>query len=144
MNVETKIQAGTPDDVVIVDRVEDLAAIFSPECAAAIWQRRPVLAFQNWIDALDPDQLPDARLIRQPFMVREAVQNICELADVPTGPQRDCLIEDISALADIFAGMTAAPYLRLRLDVVKTNACRRFHVDAVTTRLICTYRGTGT
>jgi len=37
-----------------------------------------------------------------------------------------------------------APYLRLRVDVVATNACRRFHVDVLTARLICTYRGTGT
>jgi hypothetical protein len=27
---------------------------------------------------------------------------------------------------------------------VTTNACRKFHVDAMAARLICTYRGTGT
>jgi hypothetical protein len=37
-----------------------------------------------------------------------------------------------------------AKYLRLRLDVVTTNACRKFHIDAVTARLVCTYRGPGT
>ncbi len=37
-----------------------------------------------------------------------------------------------------------APCLRLRLDVVTTNACRKFHIDAITARLVCTYRGTGT
>lgn len=37
-----------------------------------------------------------------------------------------------------------AKWLRLRLDVVTTNACRKFHIDAVTARLVCTYRGTGT
>jgi len=37
-----------------------------------------------------------------------------------------------------------APYVRLRVDRITTNACRRFHVDAITARLICTYRGTGT
>ena len=35
-------------------------------------------------------------------------------------------------------------FLRLRLDVVSTNSCRKFHVDSVTGRLICTYRGEGT
>jgi len=35
-------------------------------------------------------------------------------------------------------------YLRLRLDVITGDACRRFHVDTLTARLICTYRGTGT
>ncbi|EEE38158.1 hypothetical protein RKLH11_1999 [Rhodobacteraceae bacterium KLH11] len=38
----------------------------------------------------------------------------------------------------------SATFLRLRLDVVTTNACRRFHIDAITARLVCTYRGTGT
>lgn len=35
-------------------------------------------------------------------------------------------------------------YLRFRLDIISTNACRKFHVDAIRARLICTYRGTGT
>lgn len=54
------------------------------------------------------------------------------------------LVDDIAALADVFADVMHAPYLRLRLDVIKTNACRKFHIDAVTARLVCTYRGTGT
>ena len=37
-----------------------------------------------------------------------------------------------------------ARYLRLRLDVISTNACRKFHRDAVTARLLCTYRGSAT
>ena len=35
-------------------------------------------------------------------------------------------------------------YLRLRMEVVSTNSCRKFHIDAVKSRLICTYRGQGT
>jgi hypothetical protein len=38
----------------------------------------------------------------------------------------------------------SAQYLRLRLDVVTTNACRKFHIDALMARLVCTYRGSGT
>ena len=37
-----------------------------------------------------------------------------------------------------------ARFLRLRLDVIAHDACRKFHIDAITARLICTYRGTGT
>lgn len=54
------------------------------------------------------------------------------------------MIEDTAALAAIFASVMDSTYLRLRFDVVNTNACRKFHVDAVTARLVCTYRGTGT
>ena len=62
----------------------------------------------------------------------------------PDDPERAYLINDISMLANIFAGACAAPFLRLRLSPINTNACRRFHIDAITARLICTYRGTGT
>jgi hypothetical protein len=58
--------------------------------------------------------------------------------------ERAWLEEDISDLAARFAEMMRAPYLRLRLDAITTNACRKFHVDAIYARLICTYRGTGT
>ena len=54
------------------------------------------------------------------------------------------LIDDIAAMADMFADLMQSPYVRLRLDVIKTNACRKFHIDAVTARLVCTYRGTAT
>ena len=54
------------------------------------------------------------------------------------------LIEDASALASIFANVMDSAYVRLRFDVVDTNACRKFHIDAVKARLVCTYRGTGT
>ncbi|MFK7746133.1 MAG: DUF1826 domain-containing protein [Roseobacter sp.] len=44
----------------------------------------------------------------------------------------------------MFSDLVGARYLRLRLDVVTTNARRRFNKDAITSRLVCTYRGTGT
>ena len=59
-------------------------------------------------------------------------------------PMKDLLIDDIAALADVFSGVMKASYVRLRLDVVTDNACKKFHIDALTARLVCTYRGTGT
>ena len=54
------------------------------------------------------------------------------------------LTSDTAALAEIFADLMRTHFLRLRFDVINTNACRKFHIDTVTARLICTYRGTGT
>jgi len=76
-------------------------------------------------------------MILQPEAVCEALIGIANLHGMPNCPERNLLREDASALASIFAN------LRLRFDVVNTNACRKFHIDAVTARLICTYRGTG-
>ncbi len=128
----------------VVDTPEGLAAIHSPGCAAAIWRRRPLPGFQSWIDALEPERLPKARVILRPESIRKTVNAICEEYGTPDCRERERLVDDTAALADIFVGLTPTPYLRLRLDVVTTNACRRFHIDAITARLVCTYRGTGT
>lgn len=128
----------------VADTPEGLSALHRPGCAAAIWRRQPLPAFQSWIDALDPELLPKARVILRPDAVRDAASRVCDASGTPAGPERDRLVDDIAALADIFAGLMKARWLRLRLDVVTTNACRRFHIDAVTARLVCTYRGIGT
>ncbi len=50
----------------------------------------------------------------------------------------------ITRLAAMFSKIIDSRCLRLRLDVIETNACRKCHIDAVTARLICTYRGRAT
>lgn len=128
----------------LAETPDQLSAIHHPDCAAAIWCRHPLQSFQLWLDSLDPEQLPKARLILRPEAVRDAVSRICETYGTPDSAERNRLVDDIAALSDIFADLMRTKWLRLRLDVIKTNACRRFHIDAVTARLVCTYRGTGT
>lgn len=129
------VNANTPDG---------LSAIRRPGCAAVIWERRPLPRFQTWIDSLAPELLPIARIILRPGFVCEALVNITRACGLSEGPERDLLIDDISALAAIFADVMRVDYLRLRLDVINNHACRKFHINAVPARLVCTYRGTGT
>lgn len=133
-----------PPGVRVASSPEELSLIQQQHCAAAIWQRHPLPTFQRWIDELDPDLLPCARLITRPDRIPDAVREVCDSTGTPDCAERNRLIDDVGALASIFAGLMRPPWLRLRFDVVDTNACRKFHVDAVTARLICTYRGTGT
>lgn len=49
--------------IVAAETPSDLSAIHQPACAAAIWQRQPLPTFQSWIDGLDAEQLPKARII---------------------------------------------------------------------------------
>ena len=128
----------------VTDTPEGLSALHRPGCAATIWRRHPLPWFQSWIDALPPEQLPKTRMILRSKDIRDAAFQICEAAGIPGCGERERMIDDTAALADIFTGLMRAPYLRLRFDVVTTNACRKFHLDAVTARLVCTYRGTGT
>lgn len=126
------------------DTPEDLSVLHDPSCAAAILRRQPMPGFLSWIDTLEPERLPKARAMLRPEHVRESVVQICNESRTPECSEREWLIDDVTHLARIFAGLMDARYLRLRFDVVATNACRKFHCDFVTARLICTYRGTGT
>ncbi|MEM9342032.1 MAG: DUF1826 domain-containing protein [Pseudomonadota bacterium] len=121
-----------------------LRAISDPSCSAAIWQRQPLKRFQDWIDALPPAALPRARLMLRADAVQRAMTDLANAHDLPGCDERAMLIDDIAALAAMFSSVMDCPYLRLRLDVIETNACRKFHIDAVTARLICTYRGRAT
>jgi len=133
-----------PDGVRVTSGPDGLALISEADCAAAIWHRPANPEITSWIEALDTAQLPKARIIVQPSAVSAALEECFEAAGTPNCPERAALIADAAELADKFARTMEAPYLRLRLDLVTTNACRRFHVDVLTARLICTYRGTGT
>lgn len=128
----------------VASNPEDLSAIHHPGCAAAIWRRASLTRFQGWLDALEPEELPKARMILRPNAVCEALVKICQSSGTPDCVERDWLIDDVAALSAVFSDVMQATWVRLRLDVVATNACRRFHIDAVTARLVCTYRGTGT
>ncbi|MEM7211141.1 MAG: DUF1826 domain-containing protein [Pseudomonadota bacterium] len=130
--------------IVNADTPDGLSAIRQPGCAAVIWERRPLPRFQNWINGLAPERLPSARIILRPELVCDALLNITRACGLSEGSGRDLLIDDVSALAAIFADVMRVDYLRLRLGVTNDNACRKFHIDAVTARLVCTYRGTGT
>lgn len=144
MTVLQNIASNTPRGVVVAETPKTLAKIHRTDCAAAIWHRQSLSSFQSWLDGLGPEALPRGRLILRADAVQEAMGHLCDCAGTPAGPERDMLVDDIAALSAIFATVMEAEYLRLRLDVVSTNACRKFHVDAVSARLICTYRGTGT
>jgi hypothetical protein len=137
------LQGGTTG-ATLVEQPDHLSALHQESCPAVIWNRQPARNFQDWIDALDPTLLPQGRIVVQPDAVRKIMAELCEIAQTPTCAQCDQLIDDVAGLADIFATLMKAPYLRLRLQVVTSNACRKFHIDAITARLVCTYRGTGT
>jgi len=139
------ITMGTPAaGVDVADDPTSLNAFLRPECAASIWHRQTSPDIQSWLDRLDPERLPCGRVILRPDEVADTFGQLCDIAQTPPGWERDWLQKDVAALAGMFADLMSTRFLRLRLDVVTTNSCRKFHIDAITGRLICTYRGTGT
>ena len=135
------------DAAIGVEMVDDPAALgmcLQPGCAAAIWRRQTPPDVQSWLDGIDGEALPRARVVLPRHAVGEVVQQLFDMANLTDGAERAWLQQDIIGLADILSALMNARYLRLRLDVVTTNGCRKFHIDVATARLVCTYRGTGT
>lgn len=60
------------------------------------------------------------------------------------GPALDALIADVADLAVRFASASGTERIKIRIERVSTNSCRKFHADYTTMRLITTYRGPGT
>ena len=121
-----------------------LKSISQHGVAAARWQRAPSREFSDWVNALPVAQLPKLRSFLPVDRVEEAVQAACDIAKMPSSPKRDLLASDVAALAFIMSKVMDTPQLHVRLDVVSNDACRRFHIDNMTARMLCTYRGTGT
>ncbi|MEM8980983.1 MAG: DUF1826 domain-containing protein [Pseudomonadota bacterium] len=142
----TLLEAAATEAISIaqVDAPEALKTILKPGIGAALWQRDMPKEVQSWLDALKPDALPRARVVLQPHAVSQMITHLADVAEMPKGPERAWFEADVTALAARFSNLMETPYLRLRLDVISSNACRKFHIDAITARLLCTYRGTGT
>ena len=130
-----------------VHMVEDpsqLTVFSEKNYPAVIWSRQILPDFQSWIDQIDPTLLPNSRKVVHKSVIQETLEDVFNNARMPQSDQLDWLLKDITQLGEVFSNLMQVDFLRLRLDVVSTNSCRKFHVDSVTGRLICTYRGEGT
>ncbi|GLK65062.1 DUF1826 domain-containing protein [Paracoccus kondratievae] len=135
--VEARMIAESPNGL-ILPRVADAGI------GAAIWRRSLSPGFARWVDEIPLEQLPALRSVVELRSVESAVHTACDISGLPRGEMRDLFASDIAALALVFAQVAASPVLHLRLEAVTTDACRRYHIDRMPSRLVCSYRGPGT
>lgn len=130
----------TLSHAIIAGNADVLSAIRDEDVSLAIWEREapPAIAslslsnvknisFQSSIGEL-PDQL---ELLLEEAGFRKAIG-------------RNMLVSDIAMLANRFSAVMNLTEVEVRLEHITTNACKKFHGDYVTARLICTYVGQGT
>jgi len=144
MTMMQSMQQNAATGVCVTQVAENLNILATPGCAAAIWQRQPLPAFQAWINGLEATILPSVHQILKPQDVITVLTEVCDKSLVEGRSHWRRLIMDIADLSKLFCDLMAAPYIRLRLEPITSNACQKFHIDAITARLVCTYRGTGT
>ncbi|MEM9168250.1 MAG: DUF1826 domain-containing protein [Pseudomonadota bacterium] len=127
-----------------VRRAEDLAAIADDAIDAVIWGR-PAPAFVRAALNESPGvDLADARFQTPPGDARRCVADVFDAWGWPAPRAAGWAADDVGVLARQFAQILSLSQVRLRVEIVRDDACRKFHRDAVTARLICTYGAPGT
>jgi hypothetical protein len=119
----------------------DLCRILSPETALAVWRRNLAADVGSELTGLKLDEVDDMLFACEIDALATALPGATEQAGYPDLP---ALTADIALLARQHAAIAGNARVRIRLEVVETDACRKFHSDYVTLRAITTYLGQGT
>lgn len=81
-------------------------------------------------------------LAQAPYELRVEGPPACLSAKLPS--LAPTMRDDIGTLAQRFAALMEVDEVRVRLEVITSNACKKVHTDYTDVRLICTYAGQGT
>ena len=141
---KTPLQRPNLLSVLSVSSWPDFRQQTRPREDAVVWQRSLPEPVQDWLAQIPDVQLPSGRFCLAPNDVGACIEQLFREAGLADHPALAWLCQDAQWLAEQVARVQAGSKLRLRLEPVFDNACRKFHVDNVVARLICTYRGPGT
>jgi hypothetical protein len=127
-------------NAIVSEDINRLKEIQNKHCNIAIWKRE--LAFDaSVLLANNPKSL---RLSVQADRSHSQLSDTIQRAGYVDGPATCQLLDDIADLCSLFQAYVETSDLEIRLEIVDNDACRKFHSDFVTLRLISTYLGPGT
>lgn len=115
-------------------------AIREADCSLAIWKRAPFADFTALVEG-DP---ADLRFECTPADCAAMLAAGLRANGFGGEALHTALVADAAQLAERFCAAMDLARLELRLEVVRTDSCRKWHADYVTARLITTYVGEGT
>lgn len=129
-----------PSHVAACDAEGGLSAILRPEVNLAVWSRTPAVQLPGEaalasIDDVSATLPVDGIAHTLPMMLAQAGYSDASGATIAA---------DIARLGRVVGRIAECTSVDIRLEVVETDACRKFHADYVRVRLICTYVGPGT
>jgi hypothetical protein len=117
-----------------------LRAIREDDVSIAIWEREPPSGTTD----IPLKNLSSFRFSASLGEIPDRLELELDSAGFNKGIRRNLLAIDIATLANRFGAVMNLTEAEIRLEHVTTNACKKFHGDYVTARLICTYAGPGT
>ncbi len=114
-----------------------------PSVHLTVWHRRLPDAL-GWLGSLDWSAIDDCQRTSRVDVLAVTIADALAAAGYPYGARGTALCDEIVGLARHFAGALKLDAVTVRLEVIETDACRKFHADYVTARLLCTLVGQGT
>lgn len=130
--------------VALVDHLSGLDAVFN-ESIDGVLVKRSIPAFvQSTLNNVSLDPAMGGRFCLPPNGVTACINQIFSNHGITSHTAKRWVAEDAQNLAVQLARILCVDDVLLRVEVVKDNACRKFHRDAIRARLICTYIGPGT
>jgi hypothetical protein len=121
--------------------IDEVARLRSPGCDIVRLARALAPAELRAFRALARAELhvaPAVCLRRAPLAIGHWLQQL------PPGSVRARVAADLAVMVPAFCALTGEDAAQVSLEVVASDACRKFHTDWVTLRAICTYAGPGT
>ena len=112
--------------------------------ALAIWRRMPPADIGLAIERQPLDAIQGWRLTTNAGALETHVREALSACGLEQEGLRRHFATDMTHLGRVFATATGAKDLEVRFEVVKGDACRRFHTDSYPERLAVTYVGPGT
>jgi hypothetical protein len=117
-----------------------LGAIVEPTVTLAVWTRPVPVDAAAAADRIVAVDFAGLRVTLPLDGLAETLP--AELAR--SGVVEPALVADMLHLARLFGDVMRTPAVDIRLDRITNDACRKFHADYVTARLITTYHGPAT
>ncbi len=108
-----------------------------------VWERDEIPEISEWCNLINSSNIDlDEVIPAGSQQLKEELESLIQR--FPKSSHQSSILDDLYRLLGAFSDLTQAKNLRIRFGVVRTDECRKFHVDAVKIRLFCTYQGPGT
>lgn len=116
-----------------------LADIYDEQCNLAVWQTAPSESLQQ--AALEFIQASEEFVTSQTVLRLDAMATVSRTLGTDTD---SALSRRIAELIEMFCSLLGQDRVGMRLTILDSAMCKRFHVDRVPCRLITTLHGVGT
>lgn len=141
---ETRIGRTDTEGFVVADTASSLLNWETTTAALAMWRRTPLTDVVRAIDRLPLNTIESWRLSTDSNALEADVRKALSSCGLKHEGLQRYFASDMFQLGRVFVAGTGHQKFEVRFEVVKGDACRRFHTDGYPERLAVTYRGPGT